>query len=156
MIQPCFGSIGLSASGHQRRFRRSNWPPAGSRQMPLASKRFPSFGAKLRTKSGDYLLKGGSIGSLAIGTVLLSSNHIDSWGWIVMAPVCVFIAVPVGRDVTPDQLTGLAFAVANAVRGCRSVKPIVDSWPRDQLRTEEALAWATPRACSRTFATIGR
>ena len=73
-------ACGLTAS--KRRFDRTN---------PFGVERFPTFGGKLRTRSADYLLKGGAIGSLAIGVLLLSSNHIDTWGRIVMAPVCLFM-----------------------------------------------------------------
>ena len=73
-------TLGLTAS--KRRFDRTN---------AFGVERFPSFGAKLRSRSGDYVLKGGAIGSLAIGTLLLASNHVDTWGWIVMAPVSLFM-----------------------------------------------------------------
>ena len=73
-------TLGITAS--KRRFDRTN---------RFGIERFPTFGAKLRSRSGDYLLKGGAIGSLAIGTLVLASDHIDSWGWIVMTPVCLFM-----------------------------------------------------------------
>jgi hypothetical protein len=73
-------AIGLAAK--KRRFDRTN---------AFGMERFPTFGAKLRIRSGDYVLKGAAIASLSIGTLLLSANHIDTWGWIVMAPVCLFI-----------------------------------------------------------------
>jgi len=73
-------ALGLTAS--KRRFARTN---------RFGIERFSSFAAKLRSRSGDYLLKGGAIGSLAIGTLVLASDHIDSWGWIVMTPVCLFM-----------------------------------------------------------------
>ena len=72
----------LALIAKRRRFDRTN---------AFGIERFPSFGAKLRGQSGDYPLKGGAIGSLAVGALLLSSNHIDTWGWIVMAPVCLFL-----------------------------------------------------------------
>jgi len=71
---------GLTAK--TRRFDRTN---------QFGIERFPSFGAKLRSRSGDYLLGGIAICSMAIGTVLLASNHIDSWGWIVMGPICLLM-----------------------------------------------------------------
>ena len=66
----------------QRRFKRTN---------EFGVERFPNFLEKLRGRSSDYVLVGGSIASLAIGTIMLASNHVDSWGWVVMAPVCVFM-----------------------------------------------------------------
>ena len=53
--------------------------------------RFPTFGAKLRAQLGSYILTGASFVMLAAGTITLASNHMDSWGWIVMAPVVVFM-----------------------------------------------------------------
>ena len=53
--------------------------------------RFPTFGAKLRAQLGSYILIGCSAILLAIGTITLASSHIDSWGWIVMAPVVLFM-----------------------------------------------------------------
>ena len=53
--------------------------------------RFPTFGAKLRAQLGTHILAGASIVLLAAGTITLASNHVDSWGWIVMAPVVVFM-----------------------------------------------------------------
>jgi len=37
----------------------------------------------------DRLLLGTSGLLLAAGTLLLASAHFDTWGWIVMAPVCL-------------------------------------------------------------------
>ena len=51
--------------------------------------RFPSFLARLRGRSGDYVLMGAGMILLAAGTIGLASNHIDTWGWIVIAPVVV-------------------------------------------------------------------
>ena len=48
--------------------------------------RFPTFGAKLRAQLGSHILFG-SIVMFAAGTITLASGHMDSWGWIVMAPV---------------------------------------------------------------------
>jgi len=53
--------------------------------------RFHSFAAKLRAKFGDHIAIWVSIFLLLAGTVSLAFNHIDSWGWVVMAPVAVFM-----------------------------------------------------------------
>jgi hypothetical protein len=53
--------------------------------------RFPTFGAKLRVRLGGYMLIGCSAILLTVGTLILASNHIDSWGWIVMAPVVLLM-----------------------------------------------------------------
>ena len=52
---------------------------------------FPTFGAKLRSKLGSHILIGASVVLLVAGTITLALNHMDSWGWIVMAPVAVFM-----------------------------------------------------------------
>ena len=53
--------------------------------------RFPSFWARLRGRSMDHLLAGLSVIFLAVGTLTLAWNHFDSWGWVVVAPVCVLL-----------------------------------------------------------------
>ena len=53
--------------------------------------RFRTFEAKLRAQFGSHILIGTSLALLAAGTITLASNHMDSWGWIVMAPVVVFM-----------------------------------------------------------------
>ena len=37
----------------------------------------------------DHLLAGIWVIFLAVGTLTLAWNHFDSWGWVVVAPVCV-------------------------------------------------------------------
>jgi len=73
-------AIGLAAK--RRRFDRTN---------AFGIKRFPTFGAKLQSRSGDYLLIGGATALVAGGMLLPASNHLDTWGWIVMAPACLFL-----------------------------------------------------------------
>jgi len=53
--------------------------------------RFPTFGAKLRAQFGSHILIGCSAVLLAAGTITLAWNHMDSWGWIVMAPVALLM-----------------------------------------------------------------
>jgi hypothetical protein len=52
---------------------------------------FPTFGAKLLAQVASYILIGCSAVLLAAGTIALASNHIDSWGWVVMAPVVLLM-----------------------------------------------------------------
>jgi ATP/ADP translocase len=53
--------------------------------------RFHSFSAKLRAKFGDHIAIWASIFLLLAGTLTLATSHMDSWGWVVMAPVAVFM-----------------------------------------------------------------
>jgi hypothetical protein len=53
--------------------------------------RFPTFGAKLRAQLGSHIAIGASTVLLAAGTITLASNHLDSWGRIVMAPVVLLM-----------------------------------------------------------------
>jgi hypothetical protein len=71
----------LGLAGGKRRFDRTN---------AFGIERFPTFGAKLRSRSG-YVLIGGAMALLAGGALLLAFNHIDTWGWIVVAPVGLFM-----------------------------------------------------------------
>ena len=66
----------------RRQFERTN---------KYGVERFPTFWAKLRARSADHLLRGSSIVFMAVGTLVLASNHIDSWGLIVMFPACVLM-----------------------------------------------------------------
>ena len=57
------------------------------RTNKYGGERFPTFGAKLRARVGSRILVGASVLLLVAGTITLASTHMDSWGWIVMAPV---------------------------------------------------------------------
>ena len=61
----------LALHARKREFDRTN---------AFGIERFPAFGARLRSKSGDYVLLGGAIASLGTGAIVLASNHIDTWG----------------------------------------------------------------------------
>jgi hypothetical protein len=50
---------------------------------------FHSFAAKLRAQFGDHISIGAAIVLLSAGAIVLALNHVDSWGWIVIAPVAV-------------------------------------------------------------------
>jgi hypothetical protein len=64
----------------QRRFNRTN---------EFGVERFPSFWAKVGQRSQDYILVGGCLLAIASGVILLSSNHLEGGGWVVMLPVSV-------------------------------------------------------------------
>ena len=66
----------------QRRFKRTN---------EFGVERFPSFWAKLRQRSRDYILVGGCLFAFAVGVILLSSNHLEGGGWVVMLPVSLLM-----------------------------------------------------------------
>lgn len=75
------GGVFLFAS-KRRRFDRIN---------KYGVERFPSFWASLRGRSGGYILAGAGVMLVGAGTIGLAANHIDTWGWIVMAPVIVVV-----------------------------------------------------------------
>ena len=66
----------------RRRFKRTN---------EFGVERFPSFWAKLRQRSRYYILVGGCLLMVAVGVILLSSNHLEGGGWVVMLPVSLFM-----------------------------------------------------------------
>ena len=51
--------------------------------------RFHSFAAKLRARFGNHIAIWASVVLLSAGTLTLASSHVDSWGWIVIAPVAM-------------------------------------------------------------------
>jgi hypothetical protein len=72
----------FAVSARKRRFDRLN---------ELGIERFTSYGSKVRSKSADYFLIGSSIGCGVAGSTLLAFNHLESWGWIIAGPVCLFM-----------------------------------------------------------------
>ena len=66
----------------QRRFNRTN---------EFGVERFPSFWMKVRQRSHDYILVGGCLLAVASGVILLTSNHFEGGGWVVMVPVSLFM-----------------------------------------------------------------
>ena len=66
----------------QRRFNRTN---------EFGVERFPSFWTKVRQRSQDYILVGGCLLAVACGVILLSSNHFEGGGWVVMLPLSLFM-----------------------------------------------------------------
>ncbi len=53
--------------------------------------RFSSFWGKLGTKTKDGLLGTASIVLLSSGLLILAFRYQDSWGWVVLLPVCAFL-----------------------------------------------------------------
>jgi Ca2+/Na+ antiporter len=64
------------------RFRRTN---------KYGVERFSTFEAKLRAQLGSHILVGISMILLGAGTIVLASTHMDSWGWVIMVPVVLFM-----------------------------------------------------------------
>ncbi len=73
-------TLGIVAK--KRRFDRTN---------EFGVQRFASFSRKLRGRTADYLLIGCSVSLVSVATIMLSSNHLETWGWVVLAPVCVSV-----------------------------------------------------------------
>ena len=72
----------FAITAKKRRFDRTN---------AFDIERFSSFWGKLRSRSGDLVLIGIAISFLGLGIILLSANHLDTWGWVVIGPVCLFM-----------------------------------------------------------------
>ncbi len=53
--------------------------------------RFGSYSGKVGAQSIDWLLKFGSMLLLAAGVLMLSYLHVDTWGWVVIAPALAFV-----------------------------------------------------------------
>jgi hypothetical protein len=73
---------GLWFKRRKRKFDRTN---------EFGVERFRSYGGKLRSRFKDGFLGFASISLFAAGVLLLAFEHQDSWGWIVVLPVCVFM-----------------------------------------------------------------
>lgn len=73
---------GLGLKRRKRKFDRTN---------EFGVERFRSYGGKLRSRFKDGFLGFTSIFVLAAGILILAFEHQDSWGWIVLLPVCVFM-----------------------------------------------------------------
>lgn len=75
------GAAGLHVIWKRRAFQRTN---------ESGIERFASYSAQVGAKSIDRLLKFGSMLLLAAGVLILSYLHVDTWGWVVIAPVLAF------------------------------------------------------------------
>ncbi|TSA14683.1 MAG: hypothetical protein D4R79_02970 [Comamonadaceae bacterium] len=74
------GVLGMKA--RKRKFDRTN---------PYGVECFPSYMTKVASKTKDHVLNGGAIMLLCSGTLLLSYNHMATWGWIVWLPIGLFM-----------------------------------------------------------------
>ena len=72
----------LGLKKRKRKFDRTN---------EFGVERFRSYGGKSRSRFKDGVLGFASISLFAAGVLLLAFEHQDSWGWIVVLPVCVFM-----------------------------------------------------------------
>ena len=77
------GAVLIYAS-RRRRFNRTN---------ACGVEQFPSYGRKLVGKLGDavLLLLGGFLA--LVGVIFLAQVNIQSWGWIVLAPIAWLFVV---------------------------------------------------------------
>ncbi len=62
----------------RRRFQRIN---------AYGVEQFPSYGRKLTGKFGDAVLLALGVMLACIGVTALAQENLQSWGWIVLAPV---------------------------------------------------------------------
>jgi hypothetical protein len=53
--------------------------------------RFGSYSVQVGSKSIDWLLKFSSMLLLAAGVLILAYLHVDTWGWVVIAPVLAYV-----------------------------------------------------------------
>jgi hypothetical protein len=72
------GAATLHFAWKQRAFQRTN---------ESGVERFESYSRKLGAQSIDWILKFGSILLLSVGVLIVSYVHVDTWGWVVIAPV---------------------------------------------------------------------
>ena len=72
----------LAMKARSRKFDRTN---------PYGVERFSSYMTKVVSKTKDHVLHGGAIMLLGSGTLLLSYNHMTTWGWIVWIPIGLFM-----------------------------------------------------------------
>ncbi len=68
----------------KRKFDRTN---------AFGIEQFPSYFRKLVAGAKDGMLGGGSLIFSCAGLLLLAFRYVDSWGWIVVLPVCAFLLV---------------------------------------------------------------
>lgn len=68
----------------KRKFERTN--SAGIEQ-------FQSFGGKLTATAFDGVLSWLSLSSLFVGLLILAMQYSETWGWIVLIPVCVVLLI---------------------------------------------------------------
>jgi hypothetical protein len=76
------GAAGLHLMWKRRVFQRTN---------EAGVERFGSYSGKVGAQSIDWLLKFGSMLLLAAGVLILAYLHVDTWGWVVIAPVLAYV-----------------------------------------------------------------
>ena len=76
------GAAGLHFMWKRRVFRRTN---------ACGVERFGSYSTKLGAQSMDWALKFGSLLLLLAGVLVLSYLHVDTWGWLLIAPALAFV-----------------------------------------------------------------
>lgn len=74
------GVLGIKA--RKRKFDRTN---------SYGVERFPSYMTKVASKTKDHILNGGAMMLLGSSTLLLSFNHMATWGWIIWLPIGLFM-----------------------------------------------------------------
>ena len=74
--------LGLFLWRKKRKFERTN--SAGIEQ-------FQSFGGKLTATAFDGVLSWLSLSSLFVGLLILAMQYSETWGWIVLLPVCAVL-----------------------------------------------------------------
>ena len=72
----------LALVKRKRKFDRTN---------EFGVERFSSYWSKLSLKIKDGLLSGVAILFLSSGLLTLAIQNQDTWGWIVVLPVCLFV-----------------------------------------------------------------
>lgn len=76
-----FGAL-LALGRRKRKFGRTN---------AYGVERFSSYWGKLKAGTKDGLLGGLAIFLLSSGLLILAFRYVDSWGWIVILPVCAIM-----------------------------------------------------------------
>ena len=76
------GAAGLHFLWKRRVYQRTN---------ACGVEHFGSYSSKLGAQSMDWALKFGSLLLLLAGVLVLSYLHVDTWGWLVIAPALAFV-----------------------------------------------------------------
>jgi hypothetical protein len=76
------GAAGLHLMWKRRVFQRTN---------EAGIERFGSYSGKVGAQAIDWLLKFSSMLLLAAGVLILAYLHVDTWGWVVIAPVLAYV-----------------------------------------------------------------
>ena len=74
----------LALKAKKRKFDRTN---------QHGVERFPSFWAKLRARTADFMLTFFAAILLTAGVVTLAYDHLDTWGWIIIGPIMLVMLI---------------------------------------------------------------